>query len=68
MTQTSKLLLVVLDGWGIRPQRDGNAILLAGTPHLDRLSLDFPASQLEASGLITVRRLPGKAPLVKRLQ
>jgi len=51
MTQTSKLLLVVLDGWGIRPQRDGNAILLAGTPHLDRLSLDFPTSQLEASGL-----------------
>src|SRR5215472_14916294 len=51
MTQTSKLLLVVLDGWGIRSQRDGNAILLAGTPHLDRLSLDFPTSQLEASGL-----------------
>ena len=45
------VLLVVLDGWGISTQREGNAILLQGTPNLDRLSAQFPHAQLDASGL-----------------
>src|SRR6266702_3925541 len=44
-------LLVVLDGWGNSARREGNAILLQGTPNLDRLAAQFPVSQLQTSGL-----------------
>ena len=46
-----KLLLCILDGWGNSLQREGNAILLAGTPNLDKLAAQFPVSQLFTSGL-----------------
>jgi 2,3-bisphosphoglycerate-independent phosphoglycerate mutase len=46
-----RVLLVVLDGWGIRKEREANGILLAGTPELDKLTAQFPSSQLETSGL-----------------
>src|SRR5207237_2661064 len=46
-----RCLLIVLDGWGLRKERDSNAILLAGTPELDKLTARFPSSQLETSGL-----------------
>src|SRR5207244_9745537 len=45
------VLLVVLDGWGNSDRREGNAILLQGTPNLDRLAAQFPVSQLLTSGL-----------------
>ncbi len=45
------VLLVVLDGWGNNPRRDGNAIALQGTPNLDKLAREFPVSQLLTSGL-----------------
>jgi 2,3-bisphosphoglycerate-independent phosphoglycerate mutase len=44
-------LLVVLDGWGLRPEREANAILMAGTPELDRISRGYPQTELQASGL-----------------
>jgi 2,3-bisphosphoglycerate-independent phosphoglycerate mutase len=44
------LLLVVLDGWGVRPERDHNAIALARTPTWDELLARFPHTTLEASG------------------
>jgi 2,3-bisphosphoglycerate-independent phosphoglycerate mutase len=40
----------VLDGWGIRPERDHNAIALARTPVYDELLMRFPHAQLIASG------------------
>jgi 2,3-bisphosphoglycerate-independent phosphoglycerate mutase len=43
--------LVILDGWGVRKERDANAILLAGTPEMDRLYTQFPSCQLQTSGL-----------------
>ena len=46
-----RCLLVVLDGWGLRSEREANAILLAGTPNMDRLTATFPTTQLETSGL-----------------
>ena len=46
-----KVLLVILDGWGIRKERDSNAILLAGTPQLDKLSHDAAFAELQTSGL-----------------
>lgn len=43
--------LIVLDGWGYRADRDGNAIALAQTPTWDRLWSLRSRSLLEASGL-----------------
>ncbi|MBI5553113.1 MAG: phosphoglycerate mutase (2,3-diphosphoglycerate-independent), partial [Candidatus Diapherotrites archaeon] len=45
-----KVLLVVMDGWGIAPSSPGNCITQAKTPNLDRLSRQFPFTQLNASG------------------
>src|SRR5215471_13363422 len=45
------VVLVVLDGWGWREARDGNAIALARTPVWDRLVKGSPRTLLEASGL-----------------
>jgi 2,3-bisphosphoglycerate-independent phosphoglycerate mutase len=47
----SPVVLVVLDGWGYRPEREGNAIALANTPTWDALVARFPRTLLEASGL-----------------
>ncbi len=44
-------LLVVLDGFGINPRRDHNAIALARTPFWDELLACYPHTRLEASGL-----------------
>ena len=44
------LVLVVLDGWGLREQREGNAIKLARTPNYLELLDRFPHSSLQASG------------------
>jgi 2,3-bisphosphoglycerate-independent phosphoglycerate mutase len=44
------LVLVVLDGWGLREQREGNAIRLARTPTYTELIDRFPHSSLVASG------------------
>src|SRR5437867_4086287 len=45
------VVLVVLDGWGYREEREGNAIALANTPTWDRLWSRAPRTLLEASGL-----------------
>src|SRR5690348_2341147 len=43
--------LIVLDGWGYRPEREGNAIALAQTPTWDALWGRRSRTLLEASGL-----------------
>ena len=45
------VVLIVLDGWGFRPGRDGNAIELGDTPVWHRLWERSPRTLLEASGL-----------------
>src|SRR6185436_16024551 len=45
------VVLVVLDGWGYRAEREGNAIALASTPTWDRLWSGQPRTLLDASGL-----------------
>ncbi|MCK4938233.1 MAG: 2,3-bisphosphoglycerate-independent phosphoglycerate mutase [Methanosarcinales archaeon] len=44
------LVLLILDGWGINQQVDGNAVLMANTPVIDRLLSNYPNTTLEASG------------------
>lgn len=51
MPKTKPVLLVVLDGWGIRAEREANAIAVAGTPNVDALAREFPSTALETSGL-----------------
>jgi 2,3-bisphosphoglycerate-independent phosphoglycerate mutase len=45
------VVLVVLDGWGIRKKKDGNATLLADTPNLKRLLQRYPSTTVNTSGL-----------------
>lgn len=50
MLKPKRCLLVVLDGWGERAEREANAILLAGTPNIDVLANRYPRSKLQTSG------------------
>jgi 2,3-bisphosphoglycerate-independent phosphoglycerate mutase len=45
------VVLVVLDGWGYRAEREGNAVQMAETPTWDRLWAGAPRTLLNASGL-----------------
>ena len=42
--------LIILDGFGLRKEKYGNAIAAAGTPNLDKLKKMYPYTTLEASG------------------
>lgn len=42
--------LIILDGFGLRKEKFGNAIASAGTPNLDKLIKQYPNSSLKASG------------------
>jgi 2,3-bisphosphoglycerate-independent phosphoglycerate mutase len=52
MSQDSKhpTVLIILDGFGVAPPSDGNAILKAKTPVFDRLIRHYPTMTLRASG------------------
>jgi len=43
-------VLLILDGWGVAPPGDSNAIMLAKTPNMDKLTSTYPAMTLSASG------------------
>ncbi len=45
-----KVLLMILDGWGIGKNDSTNAIYTAGQPNIDALLAKYPNSQLSASG------------------
>src|SRR5579862_7722297 len=49
--KSSPVVLVVLDGWGYRAEREGNAVALATVPTWDRLWAAQPRTLLDASGL-----------------
>ena len=44
-------VLLILDGYGERKEKDGNAIKLANTPVMDKLKKEFPYVEGQASGL-----------------
>ncbi len=51
MAQTSPpLVLIILDGFGFRPEKDGNAISMAKTPNFDWILRDYPHTTLDAHG------------------
>ena len=43
--------LIIMDGFGLAPAADDNAVTLAKTPVLDRLFRDYAHTTLSASGL-----------------
>jgi len=43
-------MLMILDGWGISPSEKNNAVAIAETINLDRLSSEYPSCQLETCG------------------
>lgn len=55
-----KVLLIILDGWGIGKPDDTNPIFSADTPVWDQLMDKYPSTRLEASGL-AVGLMDGKA-------
>lgn len=46
----TRIALIILDGWGVSGEADGNAIQLARTPNLDRFYRDYPWALLNAAG------------------
>ncbi|MSO64537.1 MAG: 2,3-bisphosphoglycerate-independent phosphoglycerate mutase [Alphaproteobacteria bacterium] len=51
MSRPCSVVLCILDGWGHRPERDHNAIMLAQTPVFDRLWSTCPHSLLHTAAL-----------------
>ncbi|WP_294404356.1 2,3-bisphosphoglycerate-independent phosphoglycerate mutase [uncultured Clostridium sp.] len=45
------VMLMILDGFGLAPKSEGNAVSLAKKPNFDRLTANYPTSQLQASGM-----------------
>lgn len=45
-----RVLLVILDGWGVAPATKGNAVSLAKTPNFDFFWSKYPHTLLSASG------------------
>jgi len=45
-----KVLLLILDGWGIRQEKKGNLIREAKTPHFEKMWNQYPHAELNASG------------------
>lgn len=51
MEKTKQVVLIVLDGWGHREEKEYNAIYEAQTPFFDLYWRDYPHALLSASGL-----------------
>ena len=50
MSELKPVVLCILDGWGVRSDRAGNAPVLAKTPNFDRLMAQCPNAQLITHG------------------
>lgn len=51
MERKLPLVLCILDGWGIRKEKEYNAIALGKTPNYDRFINEYPNSVLDAAGV-----------------
>ncbi|TXK97610.1 phosphoglycerate mutase (2,3-diphosphoglycerate-independent) [Methylococcaceae bacterium HT1] len=52
MTRPKPLVLLILDGFGVRPETDYNAIAQANTPFWDSLQKKYPMTELDCSGRV----------------
>ena len=51
MFKKNPVMLMVLDGWGLGTEYEGNAIHLANKPNFDKYSKIYPTTKLKASGM-----------------
>lgn len=51
MNRPRPVILAILDGWGISPITQGNAIALANKPVFDTIQAHYPSISLQASGI-----------------
>jgi 2,3-bisphosphoglycerate-independent phosphoglycerate mutase len=49
MSHTRKPILIIMDGWGWREEKEANAVRLADTPVFDRLWAEYPRTLIQAS-------------------
>lgn len=49
-TERKPLMLMILDGWGVRQEEKGNAVAGANTPYYNSLLATYPHTVLTASG------------------
>ncbi len=49
--QKRPLALIIIDGWGNSPKKEGNAVALAHTPNYDEICEKYPQTNLSAAGL-----------------
>lgn len=45
------VMLMIMDGFGLAPKSEGNAVALAKKPNYDRLLKEYPNTELQASGM-----------------
>ena len=45
-----KIILLILDGFGVRQSENGNAIKMSNLPNINRIMEEFPKSELSTSG------------------
>ena len=51
MTENRRpLALIILDGWGFLPNKEGNAVALAHTPYYDEIVKNYPPTSIAAAG------------------
>lgn len=50
MTTPKPVVLCIMDGWGLNPSSDANAVALADTPNFDRVMAECPSATLTACG------------------
>src|SRR6266404_6860452 len=50
MTRPKPIVLMILDGWGYRAEREANAIALARKPTYDRMLQKYPNTLIHTSG------------------
>jgi 2,3-bisphosphoglycerate-independent phosphoglycerate mutase len=50
MTRPKPIVLIILDGWGYRAEREANAIALARKPTYDRMLQKYPNTLIHTSG------------------
>jgi len=45
------VMLMIMDGFGLAPKSEGNAVALANKPNFDRLIKEYPNTEVQASGM-----------------
>lgn len=53
MTKSTKrpIALIIMDGYGMNPEKEGNAVLAANTPNLDSYVANYPHCTIHTSGM-----------------